>query len=286
MPENMLITGPTNGIGRETALTLGKLGHKLFLLCRNREAGEALADEIAALPGAVKPVVIQADLGDMDQVRAAAEHFKSLGEPLHVLINNAGVVNTSRKAVPVNGKPFEQMFAVNYLGPYLLTRLLLPVLEETARERGKASKIVVVASDAHAIFCKGMDFDDLNHEKEFSTFKVYGRSKLGNLLMVHELVKRVNKEEVLVNSLHPGAVNSKLGDNNKHWYAPIIKLLTKPFFISPEKGADTSIYLATTDVPTQGAYYVKRKVKPAKPWASDDQAASRLWQYSEELLGL
>lgn len=285
--KNTLITGPTNGIGRETALALARQGHRLYLLCRNPALGQTLCDDIVNIAGAPEPVLLIADLGNMAQVRAAADRILSRGEPLHVLINNAGVVNTQRVLVDVAGTKQEQMFAVNHLGHFLLTRLLLPRLIETGRAEGEPARIVVVASEAHALFCKDLDFDDLNRAKEFKTFKVYGQSKLANILMARELVKRVDPSEVQINSLHPGAVNSQLGTNNEHcWYTALVSGMTQLFFISPAKGAETSIHLATADIPTQGAYYCKCKPHRVKPWAEDEEASQRLWQLSTELLQL
>lgn len=284
MPENILITGPTNGIGRETALSLAGRGYRLILLCRNREAGQALCQQIVSM-AAPEPLLLVADLGDMAQVRAAADSFLARGEPLHVLINNAGVINTERRLVAVGDTRQEQMFTVNYLGHYLLTRLLLPCLEQTARQSGKAARIVVVASEAHALFCKGIDFDDLDYAQRFKSFLAYGRSKLANILMVRSLVKRVNAGEVQVNSLHPGAVRSNLGvSNNEHWYTGLVQALLYPFFISAEKGAKTSVFLATGPIATQGEYYYRCKPHRLKPWARDDAAAERLWTFSESLL--
>lgn len=274
MSKTALITGPTSGIGRETALALGGMGYRLFLLCRNGQAGQQLADEIAALPGALPPQVLQADLGDFAAVKAAAEQFLAAGEPLDVLINNAGIVNAER--IVEDG--IEQMFRVNHLGHFLLTRLLL--------ERLKAShgRIVVVASDAHA-FCPGIQFDDINFAHNFSTFKTYGHSKLANMLMTHSLAHKLKGSGVVVNCLHPGAVASRLGSNNRRWFTPLLMLMMKLFFISTQKGADTVIYLATSDdVHSSGNYYYKRRTRGSKRWARSDEDAEKLWQLSEQLL--
>ncbi len=280
MTKTALITGPTNGIGRETALELARRGYKLFLLCRNRELGEQLCEEISALPEAPPaPHLLVADLGNLDDVRNAASEFLDTGEPLHVLINNAGIVNMKRQLVTVAGEQHEQMFAVNHLGHFLLTQLLLPRLKESAPAR-----IVVVSSEAHA-FCKSIQFDDLTFEKNYATFKTYGHSKLANILMVKQLAKRLEGSDVMVNALHPGAISSNLGKNNAAWYTPIITGILKFFFLTPKQGADTSIYLATTDeVSSSGNYYYKRKIHRLKPWAEDDSAAEKLWAVSEQLV--
>jgi NAD(P)-dependent dehydrogenase (short-subunit alcohol dehydrogenase family) len=175
------------------------------------------------------------------------------------------------------------MFAVNHLGHFLLTQLLLPTLIASAKAENSASRLIIVSSEAHALFCKGMDFDDLNAEKSFGAFKTYGRSKLANLLMMQALVKQLNPEEVQVNALHPGAVHSGLGGNGS-WYEPILKGLMRPFFISPLQGAATTLHLATADVSTQGEYYVKCKPHRMKPWAAEPSAVDSLWSYSERIL--
>lgn len=272
MVKTALITGPTHGIGRETALALGLRGFKLFLLCRNRTAGEALCHEILAVPNAVKPHLLVADLGDFAQIRAAVDAFLATGEPLHVLINNAGVVNDTRRMV--NGH--EEMFKVNHLGHFLLTTLLLPHLKSSA-----PSRIIIVASDAHA-FARHIQFDDVTFSNGFATFKTYGHSKLANLLMMRSLVDLLKDSGVTVNSLHPGAVASQLGKNNHAWYVPWVTAILKPFILSPLQGADTSIYLATENITGSGGYYYKRKLYRLKPWAQDDAAAKKLWQMSEQ----
>lgn len=285
MIKNILITGPTNGLGKETALALAAKGHRLFLLCRNRQLGQALCEEIASLGNAPEAVVLLADLSKPEQVTAAAKQFLEMNQPLHVLINNAGVMNTSRKTVNIHGQVQEHMLAVNHLGHFLLTHLLLEKLLDSAKKTGTASSLVIVSSQAQALFCKGMDFDDMAAAKKFKAFQVYGRSKLANLLMMRSLVQKVDANLLQINALHPGAVHSNLGSNDK-WYGPLLKAIIRPFFVSPKKGAQTSIYLACENINSQGKYYIKCKTKPLKPWAEDDIAAEKLWQYSLAALGL
>jgi NAD(P)-dependent dehydrogenase (short-subunit alcohol dehydrogenase family) len=173
--KNVFITGPTEGIGKATALSLAKQGANLHLLCRNPSKAQALREELRSLYGDVQVELYIADLGDFQQVRDAAEAFVRRNEPLHVLINNAGLINT-RRILLDNGQ--EQMFAVNHLGHFLLTQLLLTRLQEA--ERGR---IIAVSSDAYK-FCRGIRFDDLQWSSGFSTFRTYGHSKLANILFV------------------------------------------------------------------------------------------------------
>lgn len=287
MSSNILITGPTNGIGRATALDLAKRGNKLFLLCRNEQLGRELCEEIEQISGAPKAILLIADLAKMNQVRAAVETFLALNEPLHMLINNAGVVNDQRFVVTVEGSEQEHMFAVNHLGHFLLTRLLLPTLLETAEQTGIRSRLIVVASEAHALFCKGLDFEDLNLDKKFTPTLGYGRSKLANILMTKSLSQRVDSSKLQVNCLHPGAVNSNFGANiPPRWYTRPVFAIMNLFFISAEQGAATTIYLATEAIDTQGEYYVRKKLHRVKPWGLDMDAAQRLWDVSETILGL
>jgi NAD(P)-dependent dehydrogenase (short-subunit alcohol dehydrogenase family) len=284
--KNILITGPTNGIGRDTALALAKQGHRLFLLCRNPQAAEQLCQQIALIEGAQQAVPLIADLEDTASIEAACEQFLALDQPLDMLINNAGIMNTSRQTTAVNGHEVEQMLAVNYLGPYLLTRLLLPCLLATAEQQGTQSRLVIVSSEAHALFCKKLSFDDFAHQRKYSSIRAYGESKLANLLMMRSLVERVNPALLQINALHPGAVKSNLGKQNQVWYSGIVSWLTGLFFISSEQGAETTVFLATAAIDTQGDYYYRSKPHRLKPWAKDDHAAERLWQYSESLLAL
>jgi len=140
MAKTILVTGPTNGIGRATALGLARLGHRLVLLCRSEARGKDLCREIEGIPNAPEPVLLIADLARPAQIRAAAEAFLARNEPLHVLINNAGIVDTARVVVDVEGTEQEQMFAVNHLGHFLLTNLLLPRLIETAEGSGAVDR--------------------------------------------------------------------------------------------------------------------------------------------------
>ena len=177
-----MITGPTEGIGRATAFALAERGARLHLLCRNPTKAEALRAELLSKYADIDVALYLADLGDFDQVRSAACAFVERNEPLDVLINNAGVF-TTRRILLDDGQ--EQMFAVNHLGHFLLTTLLLDSLK-----RAEQGRVVVVASDAYR-FCRGIRFDDLQWNKGFSAFPTYGHSKLANILFTRELAERL-----------------------------------------------------------------------------------------------
>lgn len=198
--KHIVITGATAGIGHSSALTLAQMGADLTLLSRNAAKADALAQEIVNA-GGNSPTLITMDMASLASVRDAAEACLALNKPIDILLNNAGVVNTTR-VESVDG--FEETLAVNHFAPFLLTGLLLPALEQA-----ETARIVNVASDAHS-FVKNMGFDDLHAEQSYKTFREYGRSKLANILFTRSLAKRLG-QNITVNCLHPGAVATSLG---------------------------------------------------------------------------
>jgi retinol dehydrogenase-12 len=269
------ITGPTSGIGRATALALGRKGAKLFLLCRDGSKGAALAAELKALGAEAE--IIETDLSVLTSVVNAAERLSRRALRLDVLINNAGVINMHRRET-VDG--LEEMFAVNHLAHFLLTSRVLPALRAAP-----AGRIIHVGSAAHG-FVDGFDMEDYGWlTRRWAAMRAYGHSKLGNLLFNRSLALRLGGGSVTSNALHPGAVASHMGGNNG-WRGKLVMAAARPFLISSEKGAETSIYLATSPKAAEhrGAYFVKcRPVRP-KAWAEDDAAAERLWSLSAALL--
>lgn len=275
--KHVVITGATAGIGRSSALTLGQLGADLTLLNRNPEKAEALAEDVVAAGGS-EPTLITMDMAELASVREAASQTLALGKPIAVLLNNAGIVNTERRET-VDG--FEETLAVNHFAPFLLTGLLLPAIQEAP-----SARIVNVASDAH-MFVKHMGFDDMQAERGFKTFREYGRSKLANILFTRSLAARLEGQDMTVNCLHPGAVATSLASQNEGVLAKLLPKLLKPFFRSPDKGAETSIYLCQSDdvADISGAYFANCKQARPKPWARDDEAAEKLWAITEECTG-
>jgi len=274
--KHVAITGPTAGIGRVASLEFARRGAKLTLFCRSRDKAEVLQREIVATGGPT-PSIILVDMADLGSVQRAGEEFIAGSSSLDVLLNNAGVVNTSRKET-VDG--FEETLAVNHFAPFLLTGLLLPVLQRTT-----GARIVNVASNAHA-FVKGMGFEDMQATRNYKTFREYGRSKLANILFTRSLARALGGQNVTVNCLHPGAVATSLGTQNGGFFSKNLPRLLKPFFRSPEQGAQTSIFLCCSDevAGISGQYFVDCKRKTPKPWACDDAAADRLWAYTEQCL--
>jgi retinol dehydrogenase-12 len=275
--KHVAITGPTAGIGRTASLEMAGRGAQLTLFCRNAQKAEELRQEIVSA-GGLEPTIILMDRADLGSVRNAAETFLASGQTLDVLLNNAGVVNTSRRET-VDG--FEETLAVNHFAPFLLTGLLMPRLQQSP-----GARIVNVASNAHA-FVKNMGFEDMQATTGFKTFREYGRSKLANILFTRRLAARLEEQDLTANCLHPGAVATSLGSQNGGFISRNLPRLLKPFFRSPQEGAQTSIYLCcSADVAAvSGEYFVNCKQAKAKPWACDDAAADRLWAYTEECLG-
>ena len=275
--KTVLITGATGGIGLAAAVAMARQGAHLVLVGRNQTRGLDAISEIRRRAGSDRAEFLRADFSSLAEVRRLALVLVAEDRPLHVLVNNAGTMNTSRK-LTIDG--FEEMFAVNHLAHFLLTHLLLPRLQACAPAR-----IVHVASNAHS-FCKGMRWHDLSHEREFSAFPAYGHSKLANILFSNELARRLRGTGVTSNALHPGAVATGIGSNNGI-AGRVVPLLLKPFFRSPARGAATTIYLASAaevDGVTGKYFYDSQPVDP-KPWALDTNAAGRLWVTSERLLG-
>jgi NAD(P)-dependent dehydrogenase (short-subunit alcohol dehydrogenase family) len=272
-----MITGGTSGIGRVAAVELARKGARLVLVGRDRARGEETLQEIARETGNREVELMLADLSSQRSIRECAADFLSRSQPLHLLVNNAGVFNL-RRTVTVDG--IESVFAVNHLGYFLLTLLLLDRLKASAPAR-----IVNVASDAH--HWGRMNFDDLGGERSFRAMRIYGQSKLVNILFTYELARRIQGSGVTVNCLHPGAVATRLGSNNG-LLAKVLLPLLKPFMRTPEQGARTTIYLASSPEVegVSGKYFVDGKQARSSGESCDESVARRLWDVSAQMTGL
>lgn len=272
-----LITGASGGIGLEAAKTLAGLGATVVLVGRDPGRTEAAVSAVrAAAPGA-RVEWLKADLTSLQSVRELAAAFKARYPRLDVLLNNAGLI-IDRREVTVDG--LEATMATNHFAPFLLTHLLLDVLKASA-----PSRIINVSSEAHR--AGRFDFDDLQSERGYLGFRVYGTSKLANILFTRALAKRLRGTGVTANALHPGVVRTGFGHNTKGFFRHIVKL-GAPFMISAEKGARTSIYLASSPEveSVSGEYFYKCRPRKASAAARDDALAERLWQVSEKLTGV
>ena len=275
--KNVLITGATSGIGEATAIDLAKKGANIFFIARNNLKAQNLSDKIEFISGK-RPKFFIADLASLKNIKESALEFISLDIPLHVLLNNAGLINNNRKET-VDG--FEEVFSINHLAYFYLTHLLLDKLKE-----GAQSRFINVSSGAHA-FVKGFNFDDVNSLKEYKPFKVYGYSKLANIFFTKKLSQVLENENIIVNCLHPGVVGTGFGQNYGV-FSKILFNLSKPFMRSSEKGAETSIYLCSSpDVSdVSGQYFYNCKIAKTTSWANNQEDADRLWNLSKELTGI
>ena len=265
-----IITGATSGIGKVMAQELAKKGFDLVLPVRNMQKGQKLKEQILSENDTAIIDLFHCDLASLDSVKSFCDNFCNNYSKLDVLINNAGVWNKKRK-VTVDG--FEETFAVNHLSHFLMTNLLLDML--TASNDGR---IINVASEAHR-FAR-LNFDDLM-SSNYSHYKVYGRSKLANILFTLHLDSIINSDNLTVNCLHPGVVATNLFDR----LGVIINKLFKLFMVTSQEGAKTAIYLATSKEikNTSGKYF--KNCKQVQPWsaARDKNAAKKLWNESLKL---
>jgi retinol dehydrogenase 12 len=272
-----LITGATNGIGRVTAVELARMGVELFLVYRNKARADETVAEIRNRTGNQDVHLLCADLGSQKQIRAAAAGFLATGKPLHLLINNAGLGNTKRL---MTEDGIEMVFAVNHLAYFLLTMLLLDRIKQSAPAR-----IVNVASEAHRFGT--INFDDLDGERRYRTFGAYSQSKLANILFSYELARRLAGSGVTVNSLHPGGIASGLWTNN----GPLAQFIMKagrPFLKTPQQGARTTIYLASSHEVegVTGKYYSNCREKTSSRKSYDVDISRRLWDLSAQMTGV
>jgi NAD(P)-dependent dehydrogenase (short-subunit alcohol dehydrogenase family) len=274
-----MVTGATSGIGKAAATELARMGATLVLVARDAGRAERAVKEIADASGNRDLEVMLADLSSQDQVRRLARDFLATGKPLHVLLNNAGVLMFRREET-VDG--IETTFAVNHLAYFLLTNLLLEHLTASAPAR-----IVNVASDAH-VYARGrLDFGDVESHRRYRPMQVYGRSKLANILFTRELARRLEGTGVTANALHPGFVGSNFARNNG-LLASVGMLLARPFARSPQKGAETAVYLCSSPEVegVSGEYFFDEKQRWPKRYAQNDDDARRLWEVSERLTAL
>jgi retinol dehydrogenase 12 len=268
----VLITGATRGIGEAAAIALARQGVELALVGREPERVRAVAEQARAA-GTGAPVHEHvADLLLMSEVRALAEEVAASYERIDVLANNAGALFSQRKET---SEGLERTFALNHLAPFLLTSLL--------RERLAGGRIVTTASDAHE--SGRLDLDDLQSRNGYGAMRVYGTSKLCNILFTRELARRA--PELHATCFHPGVVRTGFGKNeNGIW--KVLTTLGAPFFRTPERGARSLVWLATSAQAAEltGAYVQDEKVTEPSAQAQDPALAEGLWQRSAELVGL
>ena len=275
----VLVTGATNGIGKATALELATMGANVVIVGRNLDKTRATVDEIKATSQNPAIEMLQADLSSMREVRILAQEFTSRYDHLDVLVNNAGAVFGARQET-VDG--YEMTFALNHLSYFLLTNLLLDTLR-----RAPASRVVNVASSTH--FTGKIDLSDLQSQRAYRLggFGVYATSKLANVLFTYELARRVADSEITVNAIAPGNVASGFGHNNGGIMGVVVTVLHQ-FARTPEKGAETIVYLASSPevAGVSGKYFEDCQPVASSKASHDATLARQLWEASEMMVGL
>jgi NAD(P)-dependent dehydrogenase (short-subunit alcohol dehydrogenase family) len=274
----VLVTGGTAGIGKATAVGLAALGARVGITGRDRVRAEAAAADIRAASGNPAVDVFTADMSSQAQVRRLAGEVLGACTRLDVLVNNVGGFWAHRH---VTADGLENTFAVNHLGPFLLTNLLLDRLKASAPAR-----VVTVSSGAHAT--GRIDFDDLQGSATYSGQRAYNASKLANVMFTYELARRLQGTGVTATVLHPGVARTNFGAEDQAAFIKGILPLVRPFMKTPAAGAATPIYLASSAEVEglTGRYFSNRKPKPSNKFSYDTAAAERLWRVSAQLVGL
>ncbi|MDQ2902877.1 MAG: SDR family oxidoreductase [Chloroflexota bacterium] len=274
-----LVTGATSGIGKATALALAQQGATVVMVARNQARGEAALQEIRAASGNPAIVLLLADLSSQASIRQLGATFVERYPQLHVLVNNAGVFMLKRRET-VDG--LEMTFAVNHLAPFLLTHVLLDHLKASG-----SARIVNVCSDSHT--SGRIDLDNLQLLKGYNVWRAYAQSKLAMLLCSYEFARRLAGTDITLNCVHPGFVFTNIGMNN---VSPRIQALVRPILArlgsSPEKGARTTLYVATSPEVAQvsGQYFANCHPIASLPRSHDEALQQRLWEASTRLVHL
>ncbi len=274
----VIVTGGNSGIGLAVATALAARGADVTITARDRDRGMGAANRIAADTGRRVDVGIL-DLVDRASIRSFTADFLTGHDDLAVLVNNAGGV-FGKRVLTADG--VERTFATNHLGPFLLTSLLTPLLESSAPAR-----IINVASSGHGFAETGIPFDDLTQADGYSMRSAYGASKLANILHAREFDRRFGDRGVRAYAMHPGLVRTRIGRDGDSRLATIAWFATSWRQRTPEEGADTAVWLATTDPAPEphGGYFEDRAEARSTRWARSDEQAARLWEVSEALIG-
>jgi NAD(P)-dependent dehydrogenase (short-subunit alcohol dehydrogenase family) len=272
-----LITGANSGIGKITARELATKGMTILIIARNKEKGEQARQEIIQATGNSAIELYLCDLSVQADIVKVSNEIKAKHNKIDVLINNAGLIIPDYQ---LSADGIEMTFAINHLGPFLLTNLLLELVK-----KGNEPRIITVSSEAHRF--SNVDFNNLASPKKYSAWLAYGNSKLANILFTKQLAKIVKKDGITANCLHPGAVATNFGAGYSGIAGAFFSLF-RPFFISPEKGAETTIYLAISPEVKEmsGLYFDKKKPKTPNKEALSDYNAQKLWEVSAALTKL
>ena len=270
-----LITGATDGIGKEAAIELAKKGCNLILIGRNKEKGKKVVEQIRKIADSYVDIdYFTADLMLMKEVSRVADEVSRKYPKIDILLNNVGAYFAFRG---VTEEGFERTFALNHLGYFLMTKKLLPLVEKSNYKR-----IVNVSSSAH--YGIDFEFDNLNGEKKYSGFDIYKKSKLANVMFTYELAKRVKDRGITANCLHPGFVSTNFGKNNNFLWRNVIRVAMWLTAINVKDGAKTSIHLACSDEVKDitGRFFANCQVKKGSSKAKNDEHNRKLWDISED----
>jgi len=278
-----IVTGASNGIGIETARVLALRGVHVIMGVRNVKAGNKVKDDILKNIPNAKIDVMEIDLNSQASIRKFASEYISSGLPLNILVNNAGMM---APPFTLSKDNIEQQFAVNHLGPFLLTNLLLDTMKKTAVTSQKEGRIINVSSELHRYAYKeGVRFDKINDESSYDGNAGYMQSKLCNLLHTNELAKRLKKEGVNItaNSLHPGVIATNLLSHKTliSWFASFAQYVFKNI----SQGASTTCYLALNPKVkgVSGKYFMDNNEAEPSSLAKDEELAKTLWDFSLKL---
>jgi NAD(P)-dependent dehydrogenase (short-subunit alcohol dehydrogenase family) len=270
-----LVTGATSGIGKVIATALAAQEAEVVIVGRNAQKTQATVQQIRTETGNDSVHFLLADFSNLGQVRDLAVAFRKQYSRLDVLVNNAGAYFNARRPTPYG---VEMTFLVNHLAPFLLTNLLLDILKDST-----SARIVNVSSGAHT--SGSMDFDDLGFKHFYFGMLAYARSKLANILFTYELCRRLEGSRVAINALHPGHVATDIWRTDFSFLGPAIKWFMERIALTPEQGADNTIYLASAPEVegVTGKYFVKREAVPSSPLSYDRDIARKLWEVSEKI---
>ena len=272
-----LITGATDGIGKEAAIELAKKGCNLILIGRSKEKGDKVVEEIRKVADSYVDIdYFTADLMLMKEVSRVADEVSRKYPKIDILLNNVGAYFAFRD---VTEEGFERTFALNHLGYFLMTKKLLPLVEKSDYKR-----IVNVSSSAH--YGIDFEFDNMNGEKKYSGFDVYKKSKLANVMFTYELAKRIEGTGITANCLHPGFVSTNFGKNNNFLWRNVIRVAMWLTAISVKDGAKTSIHLACSDEVKDitGRFFANSQIKKGSSKAKNEEHNRKLWELSEEFV--
>lgn len=270
-----IVTGANSGMGMATVRALSDMGAKVIMLCRSEKRGIEALEKLSSEKKRDLELIL-CDLGNYASIRAFANLVRKGHDHIDILVNNAGFISLYRQETE---EGLERQFGINHVGHFLLTMSLLDLM-------GEGGRIVNVASGAHKT--GKIHFDDINLTKGFNVITAYSQSKLANVLFTRELARRVKDKGITVNCCHPGAVATNIGIDRDTGFGKTVTKLLKPFFQTPEQGARTAIFLASDDSVSDitGEYFYKCKIAKSSKRSKDMELAKKLFEFSEELVGI